>query len=119
MVCVRPPLVLIDKLALSDQLLLVPDLNDRLGEGPHVAVVLTRVNGYAAECERTYFTAAPSTEARKTFAAMMEARRIAFCMIRPGLPCSELDAAVNDYSGALRHLPFSSRHSTPPISPFP
>ena len=75
----------------------VPDLNDRLGEGPHVAMVLTRVNGYAAECERTYFTAAPSTEARKTFAAMMEARRIAFDMIRPGLPCNDLDGVVNDY----------------------
>ncbi len=75
----------------------VPDLNDRLGEGPHVAMVLTRVNGYAAECERSYFTAAPSTEARKTFAAMMEARRIAFGIIRPGLPCSDLDSVVNDY----------------------
>ena len=75
----------------------VPDLNDRLGEGPHVALVLTRVNGYAAECERTYFTAAPSTEARKAFAAMTEARLIGFGMIRPGVPCSELDGVVNDY----------------------
>ena len=74
----------------------VPDLNDRLGQGPHVALVLTRVNGYAAESERTYFTAPPSAETRKAFAAMMEARRVAFSMIRPGLPCSELDATVND-----------------------
>jgi len=52
----------------------VPDLCDRLCEGPHVAMVLTRVNGYAAESERTYFTAPPSTEATQAFNAMMEAR---------------------------------------------
>jgi Xaa-Pro dipeptidase len=75
----------------------VPDLKDRLYEGPHVALVLTRVNGYAAECERTYFTAAPSDELHRAFAAMMEARRIAFNMIRPGVPCSELDATLNEY----------------------
>ena len=75
----------------------VPDLNDCLREGPHVALVLTRVNGYAAESERTYFTAPPSGEVRKAFEAMTEARRIALGMIRPGVPCSEVDAAVNGY----------------------
>jgi len=75
----------------------VPDLNDRLCAGPHVALVLTRVNGYAAESERTYFTASPSDEARKAFAAMLEARRIAFGLIRPGASCSELDGRVNEF----------------------
>ena len=37
----------------------IPDLNDRLGPGPHVALAFLRVNGYAAECERTYFTVPP------------------------------------------------------------
>jgi Xaa-Pro dipeptidase len=75
----------------------IPDLNDRLCEGPHVALVLTRVNGYAAECERTYFTAPPSADAQRAFAAMTEARRLAFDMIRPGVPCSDLDGRVNDF----------------------
>ncbi len=75
----------------------IPSLNDRLREGPHVALVLSRVNGYAAESERTYFTAPPSGEARKAFEAMTEARRIALGMIRPGVACSEVDAAVNNY----------------------
>jgi Xaa-Pro aminopeptidase len=75
----------------------IPDLNDRLKDGPHVALVLTRVNGYAAESERTYFTAKPSGEAKKAFAAMMEARRIVFERIRPGVPCGELDAKVNEF----------------------
>jgi Xaa-Pro dipeptidase len=75
----------------------IPDITDELGEGPHVALVLTRVNGYAAESERTYFTAEPSSEVRKAFAAMMEARRIAFTMIRPGMACDEFDATLNQY----------------------
>jgi Xaa-Pro dipeptidase len=75
----------------------VPELDDRLLEGPHVALVLTRVNGYAAECERTYFTAPPSAEVKTAFDAMMEARRLAFSMIRPGMECSELDATVSRY----------------------
>lgn len=75
----------------------IPELNDRLGTGSHVALVLTRVNGYAAESERTYFTAPPSPDASRAFAAMLEARRIAFGMLRPGLACSELDARVNEF----------------------
>ena len=75
----------------------VPDLCDRLCEGPHVAMVLTRVNGYSAESERTYFTAPPSSESRKAFDAMTEARRLAFERIRPGTACSELDGRVNEF----------------------
>jgi Xaa-Pro dipeptidase len=75
----------------------VPGLNDRLWEGPHVALVLTRVNGYAAESERTYFTAPPTPDVRRAFAAMMEARRVALGAIRPGLPCDAPDARVNEF----------------------
>lgn len=75
----------------------IPRLDDRLGEGPHVALVLTRVNGYAAECERTYFTAPPSREVRAAFDVMMEARRRAFARVRPGVPCAELDAEINAF----------------------
>ena len=75
----------------------IPDLNDRLLSGPHVALVLTRVNGYSAECERTYFTVSPSKEMKRAFSAMQEARRRAFAMIRPGVPCAEVDRAVNKF----------------------
>jgi Xaa-Pro dipeptidase len=77
----------------------IPALVDRLGEGPHVALSFLRVNGYAAESERTYFTAPPSSEMRHGFRAMQEARQLAFRMIRPGVACGDLDAAV---SGFLR-----------------
>ena len=75
----------------------VPDLRDRLNRGPHVALVLTRVNGYAAECERTYFTALPSAEIREAFKAMTRARQLAFKKARPGVPCAELDCTVNEF----------------------
>ncbi len=75
----------------------VPLLHERLEEGPHVALVLTRVNGYAAESERTYFTASPSKEAQAAFSAMMEARRLAFAMIKPGMACSEVDLSVTEF----------------------
>jgi Xaa-Pro dipeptidase len=75
----------------------VPDLNDRLREGPQVALSFLRVNGYAAESERTFFTASPSQESRRAFRAMEDARALAFRMIRPGVACGELDAAVNDF----------------------
>jgi Xaa-Pro dipeptidase len=60
-------------------------------------LVLTRVNGYAAESERTFFTAPPTEEMQRAFEAMREARRRAFAMIRLGLPCSDLDASVNEF----------------------
>jgi Xaa-Pro dipeptidase len=75
----------------------VPGATMTLEGGPHVALVLTRVNGYAAECERTFFTAPPTAEQRRLFALMLEARRVAFEMVRPGVMAADIDAAVNDF----------------------
>ena len=75
----------------------IPKLADSLTEGPHIGLVLTTVDGYAAECERTYFTVRPSTEMRSVFASMMEARRIAMKKIRPGVSCSEVDTVVKEF----------------------
>nr|WP_261361758.1 Xaa-Pro peptidase family protein [Aeoliella straminimaris] len=75
----------------------VPMLADRLNNGPHEALVLTRVNGYSAESERTFFTRSPCKESRRAFAAMCEARRQAFSMLRPGVRCSEIDNAITEF----------------------
>jgi Xaa-Pro dipeptidase len=75
----------------------IPDVSDRLCEGAHVALSLLRVNGYAAESERTFFTARPSPECQRAFGAMEAARALAFRMIRPGVACADLDAAVNEF----------------------
>ncbi len=75
----------------------IPHLGDRLLTGPHVALVLTRINGYAAECERTFFTVAPAPRERELFGAMTRARELAFGMVRPGVACAEIDAGVNAF----------------------
>ena len=74
----------------------IPNLADLLNCGPHVGLVLTRVNGYSAESERTYFTAPPTADMRAAFAAMLQARTLALGMVRPGVPTADIDAAVND-----------------------
>jgi Xaa-Pro aminopeptidase len=87
----------------------VPSIADRLKEGPHIALCLDRVFGYASECERTFFTVPPSGEVKKAFAAMCEARRLAYSLIKPGAPCAEIDAAAKQflrdegYGGCLLH----------------
>ena len=78
----------------------IPRLYDVLGTGPHVALALTRCNGYAAECERTCFTAPPDDRSIAAFKAMMEARRLAFGLVKPGMACAELDARVNGFLAA-------------------
>jgi len=44
----------------------IPNLNDRLGEGPNVAMAYFRINGYASECERTLFLEKPTKEEEVT-----------------------------------------------------
>lgn len=77
----------------------VPRMTDRLRAGPHVAMVLTRVNGYAAESERTFFTQEPTPREREMFRTMERAREVAFAMVRPGMECAAIDAAVNEFLG--------------------
>lgn len=87
----------------------VPRLTDRLRAGPHVAMVLTRVNGYAAESERTFFTQAPSVHERAMFRTVEIARQIAFAMVRPGMECAAIDAAVNKYLSEAGFSDFQTR----------
>jgi Xaa-Pro aminopeptidase len=75
----------------------VPRLDDRLRIGPHIALSFMRVNGYGAECERTFFVEPPTDGMRQMFAAMLEARRRAFELVRPGVSCAEIDTAANGF----------------------
>jgi Xaa-Pro dipeptidase len=75
----------------------VPPLDMTLDAGPHVVMALTRVNGYAAECERTFFTHAPTSTEADLFAAMLSARALAYSMVRPGVRGCEIDEAVNQH----------------------
>jgi Xaa-Pro dipeptidase len=75
----------------------VPGLDERFGAGPNVAMCYFRINGYAAECERTFFIDPPSAEDKERFKDIMEARRRAFAILKPGVLCSEIDAAANGF----------------------
>ena len=75
----------------------VPRLTDRMLAGPHTALSLTRVNGYAAECERTYFTSEPTQSERELFTLMVRARKLGLSLLRPGASCSEIDQRVNEF----------------------
>ena len=75
----------------------LPDLHMRMGRGPIVLMSFNRVNGYAAECERTVFLQEPTTEERKLFGYMMEARSLALKMVRPGVLCHDIDTATQEY----------------------
>lgn len=75
----------------------VPALSDRTLEGPHVALAVTRCNGYTAECERTFFTSTPKGWPLAAFKAMMAARDLGISLVRPGVSCSELDKSVTDF----------------------
>jgi Xaa-Pro aminopeptidase len=75
----------------------IPLVEDRLKTGPHVALSFMRVNGYGAECERTFFVDPPTHEMKALFETMMEARRRAVMRVKPGVSCEEIDQAANGF----------------------
>ncbi|NNK85076.1 MAG: aminopeptidase P family protein, partial [Desulfobacterales bacterium] len=75
----------------------IPLIDDRLNEGSHIALSLMRVNGYGAECERTYFVAPPTSEMKKMFTTMQEARRRGLKLIKPGVTCAQIDQETNGF----------------------
>ena len=75
----------------------VPSVADRLETGPHIALSFMRVNGYGAECERTFFVTPPSSKMIEMFKVMLEARRRAFALVRTGAVCTEIDLAANGF----------------------
>lgn len=56
-----------------------------------------RVNGYGAECERTFFVDNPTSEMKEMFMLVEEARRRAVAVARPGVPCAEIDHTANGF----------------------
>ena len=75
----------------------VPSVADRLEEGPHIALSFMRVNGYGAECERAFFVTPPTDKMIEMFEVMLEARRRAFALVRPGASCAKIDLAANGF----------------------
>ncbi|MEA4894905.1 MAG: Xaa-Pro peptidase family protein [Oscillospiraceae bacterium] len=81
----------------------VPDFRTRMGSGPIVLMSYNRVNGYAAECERTVFLGEPSARERMLFETVMEARELAFSMVKPGARCCDIDFATQEFFKSKGH----------------
>ena len=91
----------------------VPDFHARMGSGPIVLMSYNRVNGYAAECERTVFLGEPSPRELELYSLVMQARDLAFSMVRPGASCSAIDEATQALftaSGYKEHILHRTGH---------
>jgi Xaa-Pro dipeptidase len=75
----------------------IPKLDDKLIKGSNVAMTYFKVNGYAAECERTFFLGKVNNQDRQHFNHMMNARSIALNLVKPGTKCSDIDIAAREY----------------------
>lgn len=74
-----------------------PKVADVLESGSHISLAFLRVNGYAAELERTFFTKKPNKEEQEFFELMMEARRRCYQVLRAGVTGEEVDLASKDF----------------------
>lgn len=54
------------------------------------------IDGYFAECERTYFIGDPTPEQRRLFEVAYEAQQRAIEAVRPGVPARVVDAAARE-----------------------
>jgi Xaa-Pro dipeptidase len=89
---------------------LVPNIFAKMEEGgPHVSIVQARVDGYGAEIERTFFLNSVPDKARKPFEIIMNARSLAYDLLKPGMMMSEIDKEVknllnkNGYADFILH----------------
>ena len=83
--------------ALSAQPHCVPGLFDALqAGGPQVTIVTAQADGYSAELERTFFIGNIPESSKAPFFAMMEARALAFELIKPGVRAADVDRQVLD-----------------------
>jgi Xaa-Pro dipeptidase len=65
--------------------------------GPHVSIVAAQVDGYGVEVERTFFLGRVPEQARRPFEVVMEARSLAYEMVKPGAVLEEIDRKVRQF----------------------
>lgn len=75
----------------------IPDISSEIGAGPNIDVATFNLQGYAAECERTFFTENPTDDERQHFEQMMTARSIFLDHLKPGNKASDIEDAVDSY----------------------
>lgn len=75
----------------------IPGVEDKLVKRSNVAMTYFKINGYAAECERTFFLSRPDDQEMQFFNDMIKARSIALNLVKPGIKCSDIDIAAREY----------------------
>jgi Xaa-Pro dipeptidase len=75
----------------------IPALGDRFGDGPNVAMTYYRINGYSAECERTFFLGQPSKDDVELFQHMQNTRNQALSKVRAGMRAADVDTEARAY----------------------
>lgn len=65
--------------------------------GPHVTIIGGQIDGCGVELERTFFLGSVPEAAKKPFEVMMEARRMAYDRLKPGVNMGQIDKEVNDF----------------------
>lgn len=77
---------------------LIPNIFAPMEEGgPHVSIVSAQVDGYGVEIERSFFLGHVPEKAVRPFRTMLEARDLAYSMLKPGRLMSDVDKAVRDF----------------------
>jgi Xaa-Pro dipeptidase len=64
--------------------------------GPHMSIINAQLNGYGTEVERNFFMGHVPEAAKRPYDVMMQARRLIFDMVKPGIRMSDIDRASND-----------------------
>ena len=75
----------------------IPTVSDVLIEGSHISLSFLRVNGYAAELERTFFTSKPTKEQEESFELMLEARRRSYAVLKAGVIAEDVDLSAKQF----------------------
>ena len=71
--------------------------DDVLPHGPSIINSVGAVCGYGAENERTILTGEYTAEHAELFDIAHQAHKLALSLIKPGVPCADVDCAVQDY----------------------
>lgn len=76
-----------------------------------VSLATSTVAGYSSELERTMIMGEPSREQERYFRLMLEAQELALGMMRPGIRCADVDAAVRRFFRVNGLMPYWRHHT--------
>lgn len=91
----------------------VPQVGDIFTDGSNISLSFLRVNGYAAELERTFFTKEPNSEQKEMYGLMMEARSRCYKVLKAGVTGEEVDLAAKlffEKEGLKQHFVHRTGH---------